>query len=113
MGVIAESVLQGAATAAEFLANFSATLEGQKGVGEGVVAKDVAGLDDLADDLGPLLNVASNQKKSRVYLMLGEDIQSTQGVRIVGAIVVGECELLRPAGETREGASVPLSGGRH
>ena len=42
---------------------------------EGVVADYVAGLDDFADDFGALLDVASNQKKSCVHVVLREDFE--------------------------------------
>ncbi len=62
---------------------------------ERVVADDVSGLDDLTRNLGPLLHVASDQKKSCVHVVLGQYFQQAQRVRIVRAIVVGERELFR------------------
>ena len=75
---------------------------------EGVVADDVAGLDDFADDFRTLLDVASDQKKSCVHVVLGEDFQQAQGVRIVGAVVVGERDLARAARQSGEGLPIPL-----
>ena len=80
---------------------------------EGVVADDVACIYDLAGDVRALLNVASDQKKSCVHLVLRENLQKAQGVGIVRAVVVGEREQFRPGREACEGAAVPLSGGRH
>ena len=55
---------------------------------EGVVADDVAGLDDFAGDFGALLDVASDQEESCVYVVLREDFEKAQRVRIVGPVVV-------------------------
>ena len=56
---------------------------------EGVVADDVACLDDFADDFGALPDVASDHEKSCVYVVLREDFEKAQRVRVVGAVVVG------------------------
>jgi hypothetical protein len=82
-------------------------------VGESVIADDMSGFDDFAGEVGTLLDVASNQEKCGMHAVLSEDLQQPQRVRIVGAVVVGEGELLRTSGNTGEGAAVPLSGGRH
>src|ERR1022692_370449 len=82
-------------------------------MGERVVADDVACVDNLAGNLGALLNVASDQKKSCLYVVSGENLQQPLRVRVVGAVIVGKRELFRPAGEACKGPAVPLSGGRH
>ena len=78
-----------------------------------MVADDVAGFDDFAGEVGALLDVASDQKKCCVHVVLGQDFQQAQRVRVVGAVVVGEGELLGAARQAGEGAAVPLAGGRH
>ena len=80
---------------------------------EGMIADNVAGLDNLAHDVRTLLHVASNQKKSCVNPVPGEDLQQTQGVRIVGAVVVSQRNLARSARQSRESASIPLPRRRH
>src|ERR1035438_2768341 len=80
---------------------------------ESVIANHVARLHDLAGDVMALPYVASDQKKSRAHVMLGESLQQAQRVRVVGAIVVSKRKLLRPRGEACERAAVPLSGGSH
>src|ERR1700693_2834166 len=80
---------------------------------EGVVADDVSGLDDLAGNLRLLVDVASDQKKSCVYVVFCENFEQAQGVRVVGAVVVGECELARSGGQSGEGFSVPLRSWSH
>src|SRR5271167_957752 len=80
---------------------------------EGVVAYDMASIYDLARDLGTLLHIASDEEKSRVHIVLREDFQQAQRVWIVGAVVVGERELLRSRDNACERAAVPLAGGRH
>src|SRR5580700_4220002 len=111
--MLSDGVFEGRAAGGEFLANFSRAFESQERMCEGVVADDVAGLDDFAGELGALLDIPSDQKKSRADVVLGEDLQQAQRVRVVGTIVVGQGELLCAARQAGEGAAVPLSGGRH
>jgi len=59
------------------------------------------------------LDVASDEEKSCVDIVLREDFQQAQGVWVVGAIVVSQCELPGSARQAGEGAAEPLSGGRH
>jgi len=113
IGMFANCVFESRAAGGEFLANFSRAFESQQGMGEGVVADDVAGLDDLAGELGALVDVASDQEKSCVDIVLREDFQQAQGVWVVGAIIVSQCELPGSARQAGEGAAEPLSGGRH
>ena len=76
---------------------------------EGVVADDVASLGNFAGDLGTLLYVASDEEKSRVNAMFGEDLEQAQGVGVVGPVVVGEGDLARAMWESGESLSIPLS----
>jgi len=84
-----DGVLQGVAALGELPADLDFALEDQEGMSEGVIADDVAGLDNLADDLRMLLHVAPDQEKSRVYIVFRQDFEQAQGVRIVGTVVVG------------------------
>ena len=59
------------------------------------------------------MDVAADQKKGCVDVVVGEDFEQAQGVRVVGAVVVGEGELARIPGQAGEGFSVPLAGGGH
>src|ERR1700730_1475360 len=80
---------------------------------KGVVAHDVSSFDDLPYDFRPLLHIASDQKKSCANFVFGEDLQQTQGVRIVWPIVVGERDLLGATWQAGERAPMPLSHRRH
>jgi hypothetical protein len=82
-------------------------------VREGVIAYQVSGLQEFSNDIGPLLNIASDEKKSRADLMLSEHVQQLQCVRIIGPIIEGERHLLRARRDACEGAPVPLPGGYH
>ena len=93
--------------------NFIGTLEDQQRVGEGVVADGVAGFGDVASNVGALLHVASDQEKSGMNLVLGQDLQQTQSVRVVGAVVVGECDLPGSARHPGESSTTPLAAGSH
>ena len=78
-----------------FLPDFRLILENQQGMSEGVVADNVSSFDNFAGDVRTLLHVASNQKKSCVHAVLGENFEQPQSVRIVGAVVIGQCDLSR------------------
>ena len=110
---MAEGVAQRCVAVGKLAANFGVAFESQQGMGEGVVADDVAGFDDLAGNFGTLLDVASDQEECCVHAVLRENFEQAQRVRIVGAVVVGEGELFRSSSQAGEGAAVPLSGGRH
>ena len=70
---------------------------------EGVVPDHMSGLHQFANDVRPLLHIASDQKKRGVNIVPGQNVQQAQGVRIVGPIIVGERQLLRSAAQSGEG----------
>jgi len=111
--MLADGVLKSAAALMKFLADFSFTLENEQGMSEGVVANDVAGLDEGASDFGMLANVQSDQKKSGVDVMFGEDFEELQSVGGVGAVIVGEGELAGGARQSGKSLAIPLAGRRH
>ena len=78
-----------------------------------MVTYDVAGLNNCADDLWTLLDVAADQKKSCVHAVFGKNIEQSQSVRVVGAVVVSQCELARGARESGESLAIPLTCRRH
>src|SRR5579872_5388833 len=80
---------------------------------KGVIADDMAGFVDFANDVGTLPHVASDKKKSCRHVVLRQEFEQSQCVRIIRAVIVGKGELLRAGGETGKCASVPLSGGSH
>ena len=82
-------------------------------MGDGVVADDVAGLDNFADDFRMLPHVVSDQKESGVDAVPREDFQQTQRVRVVGAVIIGEGDLMGGTGESDESFPVPLRRRRH
>ncbi len=82
-------------------------------MGEAVVADHVASLGDFADDVGKLTNVAANEEKSGVDVVLGEKIKKALRVRVVGAVIVGEGKLTCKTRVSDECSAVPLAGGRH
>ena len=45
--------------------------------------------------------------------MLGQNVKKLQRVWIVGAVVEGKCDLIRPVPQSTERAPEPLSRGRH
>src|ERR1035441_6171355 len=62
IGMLSDCVLQGGAAVREFLSNFSDVLQSQEWMRERVVAHNMAGIDDLARDLGTLPDVASDPR---------------------------------------------------
>src|SRR5580700_5096399 len=63
-------------------------------MGHGVVADNVSGLVDGANDVGPLADEAPDHEEAGAELMLGEDFEQLVGTGIVGAIVEGERDLI-------------------
>ena len=57
-------------------------------------ADNVSGGGNAASDLGLSGNVPADKKKSSLHVVLSENLKKIESVRIVGAIVVGERELL-------------------
>src|SRR5215472_10593594 len=84
----------------------------QVGMIEGVVANGVAGSLDRANNLRPLADVLSNQKKSGFGPMFGQQIEQMESMRIIGAIVKCQSHLSRipPVGKC---AAVELRMRRH
>src|ERR1700688_617644 len=109
----ANGALQCVAAFGKFLSNFASALEDQQWMREGMVAHDVSGFDDLPYDFRPFLHIASDQKKSCAHIVLGKDVQQTQGVRIVWPVVVRERDPFAATWQAGERAPVPLSRRRH
>jgi hypothetical protein len=113
IGVRAHGVFDCGAAVEEFAADFFLAFENQQRMREGVVADEVTRIGNSTCDIGTLLHVAANQKKSCVNVVPSEDIEKMVSVRIVGAVVVGKNELARVARVSGKCFSVPLAGGRH
>ena len=112
-GAFSDNIFDSGLALHELLADFVFALESEQGMGEGVVADDMARLENFAGDFRTLLNVAADQKKGCMDAVLCQDIEQSMGMRVVGAVVVGEGDLSSAAGETDECLPVPLGGGRH
>src|SRR5689334_9273144 len=80
---------------------------------EGMIREDVPAVLDLKCNVRPLANIAANHKKRGMNVVLRENFEEIEGVRIVRPIVKGERNLLRSRREMRECATEPLAGGRH
>ena len=75
-----------------------------------MVTNDVAGLSDGAGDFRMLSDVTSDEEKSCVHVVFGEDVEKAQSVRVVGAVVVGEGELAGVVAKAGKSLSAPLGG---
>ena len=62
----------------------------EPGVGHGVVADEVSGGGDGADERGALADEAADEEEGGVDLVAGEDFEQPLGGGVVGAVVVGE-----------------------
>lgn len=89
----AEDVLEGGVAAGEFFADAAGTLDREPGVGDGVVADEVTGSVDFADEVGTLADVAADKEEGRTQAMLREEIEQMPGPGVIGAVVVGQGEL--------------------
>ncbi len=90
-----DGVRQCALAGGDFFADFRARFEDEQRMTEAVVSHYMSGADDFADDIGPLLNIASYQKESRSNFMPCQNFQQPERVRIVRPIIIGQRELLR------------------
>jgi hypothetical protein len=63
-------------------------------VGHSVVADEVAGCGDSADDLRALADVVADEEKSGADVVAGEDFEKALGDDVIGAVVVGEGDLV-------------------
>ena len=96
--MLADGILQRRPAIGKFLANFFCAFEDQQRMREGVVAHDVAGLNDLANDFRTLPHVATDQKKSCVYAVPRKNLQQSQVCGSLGpsSYVRAICLLPRP-----------------
>ncbi len=97
IGIFAYRILQSRAALLKLAPDVTFAFESEQRMREGVIADDVAGLDNLAGDFRALLYVASDQKKSRLNTVSGENFQQAQGMKIIGTVVVSQGELPRAA----------------
>jgi len=63
-------------------------------MGEGVVANYMPPLCNLGDNIRALANIAPDQKKCGMNVMLRQNVEQIQSMRIVGAVVEGQSNLL-------------------
>jgi len=64
--------------------------EAEPGVGVGVVADEVSGSVDAANDFGALADEAADHEEGRSGVVAGEEFEERVGGDVVGAVVVGE-----------------------
>jgi len=113
IGVFPDRILDSCAASLEFIADFVSTFQREQWVREGVIADCMSGSGELANDIGALLDMAADEKECGSDVVLGQDFQQVECMRIVWSVVVCEGELPASAREAREGAAVPLAGGSH
>lgn len=89
----AEDVLKSRIAAGQLLADAAGADEREPGMGDGVVADEVAGGLDLANEAGALANVACDEEERGADSVLREEIEEASGPGVVGAVIVGQREL--------------------
>src|SRR5579864_3179996 len=80
---------------------------------ESVISDSVSRFDNLACNVGALLYVATDQKKSCMHAIPGKNIQQVQSVGIVGTVIIGERDLLAAARQAGERWAEHLPRRRH
>ncbi len=91
--MLADCVRDRVAALQDFLADTRAGLKNKHRMREGVIADHVTLPGDRLRDIWTLLDVASNQKESRLDAVLAQDVKQPQCVRIVRPIVKSEGDL--------------------
>jgi hypothetical protein len=91
--VWADDLLQNLRTAPDLALYFARTDKNQVGVIVSVIADNVSGGSDLADDIGALGDIATDQEEGGADLVTVQNFEQARGPRIVGAIVEGEGQL--------------------
>ena len=86
----ANGVFERAVAGAELFANDARGLEAEPGVGLSVVANEMAGGVDAADDLGTQADEAADHEEGGAGVVAVEDVEERIGGEVVGAVVVGE-----------------------
>ncbi len=86
----AEGVFENGVAVGELVADASGGLPGEPGVGHGVVADEVSGRGDGADDLRALTDVVADEEEGSAVAVAGEEVEKTLGDDVVGAVVEGE-----------------------
>lgn len=90
----AEGVFEGGVAAGELFADAGGGLPGQPGVGHGVVADEMASGGDGAGEVGTLADEVPDEEEGGADLMAGEDFEKALGGGGVGAVVIGEGDLV-------------------
>jgi hypothetical protein len=102
----AERVFESLIAGAEFFADDARGLEAEPGMRVGVVADEVAGGMNSADDVRALTDEAADHEESSAGFVAGENVEQPVGVGVVGAVVVGEGDFFgiatRDEGATEE-----------
>ena len=80
---------------------------------EGVIADDVSAPGNFGGDIGTLVHVAPDHEKTSRERYVGENVEQMEGVRIIGPVVEGQCDLLRFARSRGRKLAEPLPSGSH
>jgi hypothetical protein len=116
--MLAHSVADSLAALNKFPSSINRRKKNQLRMSERVISDDVPALRNFPGNIRPLPHVTSDQKKSGVDVMFAQNVQQSQGVRIIRSVVESEGEVFsrvrRPAvRQSRECPPKPLPGRRY
>jgi hypothetical protein len=89
----AKDVLECGIAAGELFADSARALDCEPGMGDGVVADEVARSVDLADEVRSPADMATNEEEGRAQAMPGEEIEQAAGPGVVGSVIVRQRKL--------------------
>jgi hypothetical protein len=97
----------------DLLSHARIRLKNKKRMRECMVPNHVAAFRDLRRDFRPLAHIASDEEKRCENVVLRQNIEQIERVRIIWPIVKGERNLLRSARQSVKCPPEPLTGRRH
>ena len=93
--MLAHGIVQRLAASLKFIFQLALRSPYQFGMSVGVVSDHVSGGRNAPRDIGALRDEASNEKKSRLNVVLAEHVEQMQRVRVIGTIIVCQRKLAR------------------
>ena len=94
--MLADGIGQDSAAFGNLFADTLLGFDGQQRVRERVIADYMASLCNVGGNIRSLPDITSDHEKRCMYVVLLEHLKQAQRVRIVGAVVEGQRNLLRP-----------------
>jgi hypothetical protein len=113
IGHLHASIPQRSRALSKLTSDLSFALENQQRMSLRMISNRMSRLRNLAHDIRPLSHIASDQKKSRAHSVPGKNIEQSQRMPIVWAIIVSKRQLSRTGSKACECFPVPLRSRHH